>query len=274
MSKYGVIVLFAAFFLIACDNNIKSKNDTAPQNDEAAVTDDDTAQNDEQNDGALIDDVLPDGAQPDEAQPDGAFPDSAQPDDALPDGAQPDDTVPDEAQSDDTVPDDVQPDTLPTDDGMPDEDAAYPTVSSITYDHTVEPWGGGANILEGEAVIVTLVGEPPDTFVAPQAFVASKSFIDVNIYREANSSQYVRVRLSRTQVGTTFPATVTLQPPLAMTTLNLMATISQAEWFDGAMVYGYLTGELIIDAFNEGAEPGATTTLIFSGNDLTFTPTN
>lgn len=139
-----------------------------------------------------------------------------------------------------------------------------PATSALSYDNTVEPWPGGANILEGSASFVTSPVDPVELFTVPAPFETNKSFVTFVIYKQNNSPEHLLVTLSRTEMGGTLPATVTLKGPPDN------AGLSRAERYDDALLVGHLTGEVTITAFDEGGVPGAPVTLVLSGDALTF----
>ncbi|HSA33722.1 MAG TPA: Kazal-type serine protease inhibitor, partial [bacterium] len=139
-----------------------------------------------------------------------------------------------------------------------------PATSSLTYDNTVEPWPGGANILEGSASFVSSPVDPAEVFTVPAPFETNKSFVTFVIYKQNNSPEHLLVTLSRTEMGGTLPATVTLQGPPDNTGL------SRAERYYDTLLVGHLTGAVTITAFDEGGVPGAPVTLVLSGDALTF----
>jgi hypothetical protein len=140
--------------------------------------------------------------------------------------------------------------------------------STLTYNNTVEPWSGGANILEGSASFATSPIDPAELFTVPAPFETNKSFVTFRIYKENNSPESLLVTLSRIEMGGTLPTTVTLQGPPNNTGL------SRAERYDDTLITGHLTGDVTITPFDEGGAPGATVTLILSGNALTFSWTD
>ncbi|GEM_PF-2015368 len=294
MERLALFLFIAALGLCgACENStMKLVDADAAQNDSAAVTDDDTAQSDEvnneANDGIGDEDLIfSDGILPDE-------------DDLLPDG----DGQPCVGYAADcgegfycltalgdcsgagictplwtdgcellidpvcgcngkTYPSDCDAATH----GMAMDHAGKcptPATSSLTYDNTVEPWPGGANILEGSASFVSSPVDPAEVFTVPAPFETNKSFVTFVIYKQNNSPEHLLVTLSRTEMGGTLPATVTLQGPPDNTGL------SRAERYYDTLLVGHLTGAVTITAFDEGGVPGAPVTLVLSGDALTF----